>query len=55
MTKLDRYVSRTVLMATFVVIMVIVGLDAVFTLVDELDQLKGGYGLYTDKWLNNTP
>ena len=45
MTKLDRYVSRTVLMATFVVIMVIVGLDAVFTLVDELDQLKGGYGL----------
>lgn len=45
MTKLDRYVSKTVLMATFVVILVIVGLDAVFTLVDELDQLKGGYGI----------
>lgn len=45
MTKLDRYVGKTVLMATLVVILVIVGLDAVFTLVDELDQLKGAYGI----------
>jgi lipopolysaccharide export system permease protein len=44
MTKLDRYVGKSVLLATLVVILVIVGLDAIFTLVDELDQLKGAYG-----------
>ena len=44
MTRLDRYVGKSVLMATLVVILVIVGLDAIFTLVDELDQLKGAYG-----------
>ena len=44
MNRLDRYVGRNILMATLVVILVIVGLDAIFTLVDELDQLKGGYG-----------
>ncbi|WP_246624763.1 LPS export ABC transporter permease LptG [Oceanobacter mangrovi] len=43
MNRLDAYVARSVLMATLVVIVVIVGLDAIFTLVDELDQLKGGY------------
>ena len=44
MTQLDRYVGKSVLLATLVVILVIIGLDAIFTLVDELNQLKGGYG-----------
>jgi lipopolysaccharide export system permease protein len=45
MRKLDSYVARNVLMATLVVMVVIVGLDAIFTLVDELDNLKGNYKL----------
>lgn len=45
MRKLDSYVARNVLMATLVVMIVIVGLDAIFTLVDELDNLKGNYQL----------
>lgn len=44
MTLLDRYVGKSVLLATLVVILVIIGLDAIFTLVDELNHLKGGYG-----------
>lgn len=43
MKQLDAYVARNVFWATVVVVLVIVGLDAIFTLVDELDQLKGGY------------
>ncbi len=45
MHLLDSYVARNVLMATLVVMVVIVGLDAIFTLVDELDNLKGEYQL----------
>ena len=45
MRQLDSYVARNVLMATMVVMVVIVGLDAIFTLVDELDNLKGNYQL----------
>ena len=45
MRQLDSYVARNVLMATMVVMIVIVGLDAIFTLVDELDNLKGNYQL----------
>ena len=45
MRQLDSYVARTVMMATMVVMIVIVGLDAIFTLVDELDNLKGNYQL----------
>ena len=45
MRQLDSYVARTVMMATMVVMIVIVGLDAIFTLVDELDNLKGSYQL----------
>jgi lipopolysaccharide export system permease protein len=45
MRQLDSYVARNVLMATMVVMIVIVGLDAIFTLVDELDNLKGNYKL----------
>lgn len=43
MRHLDSYIARNVFMATVMVVVVIVGLDAIFTLVDELDQLKGGY------------
>jgi len=45
MRQLDSYIARNVLMATLVVMVVIVGLDAIFTLVDELDNLKGNYQL----------
>jgi len=45
MRQLDSYIARNVLMATLVVMVVIVGLDAIFTLVDELDNLKGNYKL----------
>ncbi|NRA23224.1 MAG: LPS export ABC transporter permease LptG [Oleispira sp.] len=45
MRQLDSYIARTVLAATLVVMIVIVGLDAIFTLVDELDNLKGNYQL----------
>jgi lipopolysaccharide export system permease protein len=45
MRQLDSYIARNVLMATMVVMIVIVGLDAIFTLVDELDNLKGNYKL----------
>jgi len=43
MHKLDSYVARNVVRATMVVMIVIVGLDAIFTLVDELDNIKGNY------------
>jgi lipopolysaccharide export system permease protein len=45
MRQLDSYIARNVLAATLVVMVVIVGLDAIFTLVDELDNLKGNYQL----------
>lgn len=45
MHRLDSYVARNVLMATMVVMIVIVGLDAIFTLVDELDNIGGDYQL----------
>ncbi len=45
MRQLDSYIARNVLNATLVVMIVIVGLDAIFTLVDELDNLKGNYKL----------
>lgn len=46
MRQLDSYIARHVLGASLVVVIVIVGLDAVFTLVDELDQLKNGYQFF---------
>ncbi len=46
MNKLDRYIASHVLMATLVVVIVIVGLDAIFTLVDELNRLKNGYQFF---------
>ncbi|WP_255856840.1 LPS export ABC transporter permease LptG [Bacterioplanoides sp. SCSIO 12839] len=43
MRRLDSYVGRNVLFATLMVVVVIIGLDAVFALVDELGRLKGSY------------
>lgn len=43
MKQLDSYVARNVLFATLMVVVVIVGLDAIFSLVDELGRLKGQY------------
>lgn len=45
MRLLDSYVARNVVGATLVVMIIIVGLDAIFTLVDELDNLKRNYQL----------
>lgn len=43
MHKLDRYISRQVIVATVSVILVVVGLDAIFTILDQLKRLKGGF------------
>ena len=43
MRIIDSYVARHVAYATLGVIAVLVGLDAIFTLVDELDNIKGNY------------
>jgi len=43
MNKMDSYIARNVVTASLVVIIAIVGLDVIFTLVDELDNIKGNY------------
>ena len=43
MNKLDRYISSSVLSAMFFVMLVVVGLDIIFSLVDELKKLQGNY------------
>ncbi|WP_420591287.1 LPS export ABC transporter permease LptG [Bacterioplanoides sp.] len=43
MNRLDQYVARNVLFASLMVVLVIVGLDGIFGLVDELGRLKGDY------------
>lgn len=43
MKQLDVYIARNVVLATLAVVMVIVGLDAIFALVDEMDELRGDY------------
>lgn len=43
MKILDRYIASSVTLATLVVVLVIVALDAVFALVAEVDDLRGGY------------
>lgn len=45
MRRIDNYVARHVALATLAVISVLVGLDAIFTLVDQLDNIKGNYKL----------
>ena len=44
MTRIDRYLNRQVLMAMAVVLLVLAGLDLVFTLVDEIGETEGAYG-----------
>lgn len=44
MGRLDRYIARHVLAAMLLVLLVLGGLDLVFTLVDELGDSDGGYG-----------
>ena len=45
MGKLDRYIARHVLAAMLLVLLVLGGLDIVFTLIDELGDSEGGYGM----------
>lgn len=44
MRLLGRYIAHSVLLGTVAVLVVIVGLDIVFSLLDELDNLRGDYG-----------
>jgi len=44
MRLLGRYIAQSVLVSTLAVLIVIVGLDIVFSLLDELDNLRGDYG-----------
>ena len=43
MTRIDRYIYKQVLLAMGVVLMVLAGLDLVFTLVDEIGETEGTY------------
>lgn len=43
MKQLDQYIARHVFMATMVVIAVIVGLDAIFSMVEEIRRLSADY------------
>lgn len=45
MRLLGRYIASSVLKGTLAVLVVIVGLDLIFSLLDELTSLTGGYGL----------
>src|SRR5690554_3787201 len=44
MRLLGRYIAHSVFMSTLAVLVVIVGLDLVFSLLDEMDNLRGDYG-----------
>lgn len=43
MSKLDAYIGRQVIMATLLMMVVIVSLDAIFALIYEIGRLRGGY------------
>ncbi|WP_160154217.1 LPS export ABC transporter permease LptG [Microbulbifer sp. ALW1] len=45
MSLLDRYIARTVTLAILAVLLVILGLDIIFAVVDELGDLGGDYKL----------
>lgn len=45
MTILDRYIAKTVLSAMLMVLLVVVGLDLIFTFVAELNELEANYQL----------
>lgn len=44
MRRLSRYVGKTIAGAIFVVLLVIVGLDTLFSLIDEFTDLENNYG-----------
>ena len=44
MRRLDRHIGSAVLLSILVVLAVILGLDLLFAYINELDELKGGYG-----------
>jgi len=44
MRLLGRYIAHSVVLSTVAVLVVIVGLDLVFSLLDEMDNLRGNYG-----------
>lgn len=44
MTRIDRYIMNQVLLAMAVVLIVLAGLDLVFTLVDEIGETDAAYG-----------
>ncbi|MEL0169239.1 MAG: LPS export ABC transporter permease LptG [Pseudomonadaceae bacterium] len=44
MRRLDRHIGSSVLFSILVVLAVILGLDLLFSYINELDDLKGGYG-----------
>ncbi|MDR0780746.1 MAG: LPS export ABC transporter permease LptG [Pseudomonadales bacterium] len=46
MTKLDRYIARSVIGATLVVLLILSGLDLLFTLLDELGDTNEHYTLF---------
>jgi lipopolysaccharide export system permease protein len=43
MTKLDRYIARNVVAATLLVLLILSGLDVLFTLIDELGDTNDAY------------
>lgn len=43
MTRLDRYIASQMLAAVLVIVLVIIGLDVVFQMVDEADDLSDSY------------
>ena len=44
MGKFDWYVGKAVLTATLGVLLLLVGLDALTSVVDETDDIRDGYG-----------
>lgn len=46
MRLLGRYITASVLLSTLAVLVVIVGLDIIFSLLDEMDNLRGDYGFF---------
>lgn len=43
MKRLDRYIARVVIASILLVMIVVIGLDVIFALVDELQNLEGNY------------
>lgn len=46
MRLLGRYIIHSVMLSTLAILVVIVGLDLIFSLLDELDNLRGSYGFF---------